>query len=89
MDAMTTAESPSVPGFEKDIRPLFRQVDIDHMSGAGINLDQYSFMSVPENAQRVYDAIEAKRMPPPSEGYTWPEEKLKLLRDWIAGGRQP
>jgi hypothetical protein len=88
MDAMT-ADSTGVPSFERDIRPLFRSVDIDHMSGMGIHLDQYSYMSVPDNAQQVYDAISAKQMPPPSEGASWSDDKVRLLQDWIAGGRQP
>jgi hypothetical protein len=88
MGAMTT-DSAGVPGFAADVRPLFRQVDIDHMAGMDVRLDQYSYMSVPENAQRVYDVIAAGQMPPPSEGASWPADKLKVLQDWIAGGYQP
>ena len=31
--------------FERDIRPLFRAVDISHMKSHGIKLDDYTFMS--------------------------------------------
>lgn len=31
--------------FEKDIKPLFRQIDIEHMGKHNILLDNYSYMS--------------------------------------------
>ena len=31
--------------FSKDIKPLFREVDIDHMKVHGVNLDDYQYMS--------------------------------------------
>lgn len=78
----------ATPGFENDILPLFRPVDIEHMEPAGVLLDKYAYMSVPANAERVYGSIAAKRMPPESDA-TWPEEKVRLLRAWIDGGLLP
>ena len=34
--------------FERDIRPLFRAVDISHMEVHGIELDDYTLMSDPD-----------------------------------------
>ena len=31
--------------FERDIRPLFRDVDIEHMEVHGVKLDDYTFMT--------------------------------------------
>ena len=33
--------------FESDIRPLFRQIDIDHMNKHKVLLDNYTYMSDP------------------------------------------
>ena len=82
-------QSAAAPEFERDILPLFRPVDIDHMAGLGVLLDQYAYMSVAENAERVYDSVSGRRMPPPSSGGPWPEDKVRLLRAWIDGGRLP
>lgn len=76
--------------FERDIRPMFRDVDIDHMEGMGVLLADRSWMSEPENAKRVYDFLtgdEEPRMPP--GGPYWEEQQLKKLSDWIEGGCQP
>ena len=43
--------------FERDIRPLFREVDVDHMEGMGVLLADHAWMSNPENAKRVYDFL--------------------------------
>jgi hypothetical protein len=39
--------------FAGDIRPLFRAVDISHTKAHGIKLDDYTFMSNPDNANKV------------------------------------
>jgi hypothetical protein len=31
--------------FLKDIKPMFREVDIDHMKVHGVHLDDYQYMS--------------------------------------------
>ena len=83
------AETTAAPGFARDILPLFRPVDIEHMTAGGVLLDQYDYMSVPENAERVYNSVAAKRMPPPNEEATWSPERVALLRAWIDAGMRP
>lgn len=83
------AQVTASPGFEQDILPLFRPVDVEHMAPLGVHLDQYTYMSVPANAERVYDSIAQKRMPPPEGGGTWSEERVRLLRQWIDAGLLP
>ena len=80
------AQSTEVPGFEHDILPLFRKIDIEHMEPYGVLLDQYGYMSVPENAEKVYSSVADAVMPPDE---AWPAEKVQLLRAWIDGGRLP
>jgi hypothetical protein len=36
--------------FARDIKPLFRAIDISRMRRYGIKLDDYTFMSKPDNA---------------------------------------
>lgn len=80
--------------FARDILPLFRSVDIEHMKGMEILLDDYKYMSDAtnqyENAQRVYDSLTGKtqpRMPP--KGPYWAKDKLDLFENWMKGGCQP
>src|SRR6266481_5649437 len=39
--------------FARDIKPLFRAVDISHMKRYKINLDDYTLMSNPDHANEV------------------------------------
>ncbi len=39
--------------FAADIKPLFRAIDISHMKQGGVELDNYTYMSNPDNANRV------------------------------------
>lgn len=76
--------------FERDIKPLFRQIDIDHMSGFGVLLDDYGYMSDEKNAQGVLDSLDGTRQPQmPPGGPFWSVEQLALLRRWIEQGRKP
>ena len=76
--------------FKGDILPLFTQMDVDHMRGFAIELDDYAFMKQPDNAQAVYDQVASGSMPPPESGEErWSEDKVTLFGDWIKGGFQP
>ena len=76
--------------FAQDIRPLFRQIDVEHMSGMEVFLDDYAFMSNPKNAEAVYEYLNGTKLPqmPPGGPY-WSAERLDLYSQWMAGGRQP
>jgi hypothetical protein len=76
--------------FERDIKPLFRQVDIDHMSGFDVLLDDYEYMSNAQNAQSVLEFLNGKRQPQmPPGGPFWSDEQLGLLSRWMEGGYKP
>jgi hypothetical protein len=51
--------------FARDIRPLFRTVDISHMKAHGIKLDDYTFMSDPDNADKVLGTLSSHDGNPP------------------------
>jgi hypothetical protein len=77
--------------FSKDIKPMFRKVDIDHMKMHGVNLDDYQYMSDATNsyanAQAVQDSLAGQTMPP--GGPFWTTEQLSLYDKWRTEGYQP
>jgi hypothetical protein len=78
--------------FARDIRPLFRAVDISHMNRHGIKLDDYTFMSDPDNADKVLGALSPQEGDPPSMppgGPYWTEDQLGLFARWQNEGFQP
>jgi hypothetical protein len=78
--------------FERDIRPLFRAVDISHMAVHGIKLDDYTFMSDPDNASKVLEALSPHEGDPPAMppgGPYWTTEQLALFAQWQSEGYQP
>lgn len=80
--------------FQAHILPLFTEVDIDHMGRLKVRLDDYTYMSDPENdhahARRVYETVSTGVMPPAGSGEErWSPEKVELFSRWMAGGYQP
>ena len=82
--------------FATDINPLFRSVDVAHMKGFGVKLDDYSYMSDPsnnyENAERVQQFLSPQDGEPPSMppgGPYWTPDQLALFAKWRADGYQP
>ena len=71
------------PSFATDIRPLFRDEDINCMKPMGIDLDDYSWMRVPANAQSVYRTLADGSMPPDQP---WPPEHVSLFKGWMDAG---
>ena len=69
--------------FATDIRPLFRDEDIECMKPMGIDLDDSAWMCVPANAQSVYGAVSAGTMPPDE---AWPVERVSLFKTWMDAG---
>jgi hypothetical protein len=77
--------------FVRDIRPMFRQIDVEHMSKHNILLDDYTYMSDPSNdhghAQAVEDSLVQQTMPP--GGPYWSAQQLSLYKQWRSDGYQP
>jgi hypothetical protein len=77
--------------FERDIRLLFRQIDIDHMNKHNVLLDNYTYTSDPSddhgNARAVEDSLANQAMPP--GGPYWGNEQLVLYKQWRIDGYRP
>jgi len=78
--------------FARDIRPLCRAVDVSHMAQHGIKLDDYTFMSNPDNANKVLRVLSPHDGHPPSMppgGPYWTEDQLALFAQWQKEGYAP
>jgi hypothetical protein len=69
--------------FERDIRPLFRESDIEEMSFA---FDLSSYEDVREHAEPIHARLEEGTMPCDAP---WPEEDVERFRRWIDAGTPP
>jgi hypothetical protein len=67
-------------GFERDIRPLFRDKDVQSMSSA---FDLLSDEDVRANADKILAAVADGSMP--CDG-PWPAEQVELFRRWVDAG---
>jgi hypothetical protein len=64
-------------GFERDIRPLFRDKDVRSMSSA---FDLSSYNDVRANADKILATLADGSMP--CDG-PWPAERVELFRAWV------
>ena len=72
-----------MPSFAQDIRPLFRDEDLEEMQFA-FDLSQYD--EVKANAQGIYDRLADGSMPCDGE---WAEDRIALFRQWMEEGCLP
>lgn len=80
-------ETTRTLSFAADIRPMFTQMDVDHM---GAFMDLSNRDSVFENADAIYDTVLAGVMPPPSSGETrWSPEMCATFKSWQEQGGPP
>jgi hypothetical protein len=70
----------SAAEFERDIRPLFRDKDVESMSTA---FDLSSYVDVRAHADRILATVTDGSMP--CDG-PWPAERVELFRGWVAAG---
>ena len=73
-------EQEETVGFERDIRSLFRDKDVESMSFV---LDLSAYADVRVNADRIVAAVAGGTMP--CDG-RWPEERVALFRRWMDAG---
>jgi len=69
--------------FAKDIRPLFREKDINSMKKA---FDLSSYDDVRSHADAILGRVSAGSMP--CEG-PWPQAQVELFRRWVEEGLKP
>jgi hypothetical protein len=78
--------------FATDIKPLFRAVDISHMKRFNVELDDYTYMSNPNNANQVLAALTPHNGEPPTMppgGPYWTEAQVALFVQWQREGYHP
>jgi hypothetical protein len=78
--------------FAADIKPLFRDIDILHMKSYDVELDDYPYMSNPDNANSVLATVSPQDGEPPSMppgGPYWTAAQLALFVQWQNDGYQP
>ena len=79
---MESGNSKNKPGFKEDIRPLFRENDIEEMKDiSGFDLSDYD--DVRKWANLIYERIADQTMPCDEP---WSEEKLGLFKNWLDSG---
>jgi hypothetical protein len=66
--------------FERDIRPLFRDKDVESMSG---HFDLSSYEEVRDHAPAIHAQLAAGSMP--CDG-SWPPENVERFGQWIDAG---
>ena len=69
--------------FQRDIKPLFTEMDRDHMMGS---FDLWDYMEVKNNADAIYDSVKSGSMPPPDVEPTWDTAKVAKFKQWIDEG---
>jgi len=74
---------PEEPSFAKDIRPLFRNRDIQSM---GFAFDLASYEDVRTHGEAIYATLAAGQMP--CDG-AWAEGDVQRFRSWLDSGALP
>lgn len=72
--------------FARDIRPLFRDIDVAHMKPAGLDLSSYA--EVKAKAQGIHAAVAGKTMPPDPADH-WTDAKIATFKSWMDQGCPP
>ena len=78
--------------FVADIKPLFRSIDVSHMKRFGVALDDYAYMSNPNNADKVLATVSHHNGEPPSMppgGPYWTADQIALFVTWQKEGYLP
>jgi hypothetical protein len=74
--------------FAKDIRPMFTDLDVDHMKPAGIDLSDRA--DVEKHAAAIYETVSYGSMPPRNSGEPrWTTEMCDRFKRWQSEGFAP
>jgi hypothetical protein len=71
---------PDAISFEKNIKPLFREVDRESMEFA---FDLWSRDEVAENSDGILERLRDGTMP--CDG-AWPDEQIRVFESWVDAG---
>src|SRR6266481_641744 len=80
-----------MPSFQTDIKPLFRQVDLDHMLNLSFDMSSYDVVKTNATGPNgILDRVtrglsDPLRMPPPPDA-PWTQEMIDTFQAWIDAG---
>jgi hypothetical protein len=77
---MTEETGGPIVGFERDVKPLFRESDRRSMIDS---FDLWSYDDVRENADAILDRVSEGSMPCDAP---WPPEQVDVLQRWVDVG---
>ena len=80
------AEENAPLSFARDIRPMFTDLDVEHMLQW---MDLSNRESVLEHADAIYQTVSAGDMPPPDSGERWSPKMCATFKRWKDEGGQP
>jgi hypothetical protein len=69
-----------MPSYAQDIRPLFRDLDVEAMEYV---FDLRNYQDVKDQAENIYERLADGSMPCDAP---WSEEQISLFRRWIDEG---
>ena len=75
---MKTKQAPVIPSWYGNIRHLFNEEDVNHMSPMGIHLNNYD--DVKKHATEIYGQVASGNMPPDRP---WNSDQKQLFLDWM------
>ena len=71
--------------FEKDIRPMFTDMDVEHMKPFGIDLSDRAVVQA--NAESILETVTYGSMPPRNSGEPrWTPEMCERFKAWREQG---
>jgi hypothetical protein len=70
--------------FARDIRPLFTDIDVEHMKVAGMDLSDRD--DVERHAQAILQTVTDGSMPPKNTGERWTPEMCDTFQRWTEAG---
>jgi hypothetical protein len=74
--------------FATDIRPMFTEMDVEHMKPAGIDLSDRN--DVQKHADAIYETVSSGSMPPQGSGEArWTSEMCETFKQWRDDGCPP
>ena len=76
-----TPTDAQAPGFETQIKPMFREHDRESMERS---FDLWSYEDVSHHAHAILTRLKAGDMP--CDG-AWPQEKVDVFESWMEGGK--
>jgi hypothetical protein len=85
-----TVPATTTTSFARDILPLFRRVDVDHMTDEGLDLSSYE--TVKNRADRILERVNnpeattGERTMPPPPHQPWTKAQTDLFDRWIREG---